>query len=170
MNISILLVISLIILSGCGSGDTNNTQPSTPLLGVWVTESCEQISDKNEVPQNIWFKGLYEFTDQGKILLGAEQYSDSNCITHSKTRTPAEVNVPITYQDHGPQTLQEGINGGGLLIEIGEGDQLISTDAFYTIQNNSLCFSDAFTFEALKFSNSGPGTEAIDFDNCLVRP
>jgi len=166
MNKMIILVLSLILLSGCGGGDSNNTDTTSSLVGVWVTESCEQASDSNGTLQNIWIKGLYEFTNQGKVLLGKELYLDSNCITISSTQTPAEQITPITYKDQGSRLLQEGINGGGLQIS----NQSLSIDAFYTINNNSLCFSDAFTFEALKFGISQSGTDAIDFNKCLTTP
>lgn len=166
MNKLNLLAIILTMLSGCGGGDSNNT---SPLIGIWITESCEQASDNNGTLQNIWLKGLFEFTNQGKILIGNEIYSDSNCITQTNNTPLTEV-IPVTYQDHGSQTLQEGIEGGGLLIETGTGNQILSIDAFYTINNNSLCFSDVFTFEALGFGASEARTIAIDFDNCLTRP
>lgn len=164
-----VVVVALSILSGCGGG-TDEIQPISPLMGVWITESCDQASDSNGTLVNFWLKALYEFTTQGEILIGREEYSDSNCVTLNNTVSPATVNTPITYQDGGAKLLQEGINGGGLLIEIGAGAQLLSIDAFYTINNNSLCFSDAFTFDALGFGISELGTDAIDFDNCLIMP
>ena len=170
MNKVILLATLITMLSACGGGGNNDASSTSPLIGVWVTESCKQVSDTNGAPLNIWRKALYEFNDKGEVFAGGEQYSDSNCITLSNTQAPTEVNVPVTYQDHGSLTLQEGIDGGRLLIEIGSGNQLLSIDAFYTINNNSLCFSDAFTFEALGFGISQSGTDAIDFTKCLTKP
>ena len=168
MNKLVITVI-LTILSGCGGG-TDETQPASPLIGVWITESCEQASDSNGTLVNIWLKALYEFTTQGEILIGREEYSDSNCVTHNNTVEPTTLNTSVTYQDRGTKLLQEGIDGGGLLIEMGTGNQFVSVDAFYTINNSLLCFSDAFAFEALGFGVSESGTDAIDFNNCLIMP
>jgi len=165
----ICLSIFWLLLSGCDSDSSSNNE-SSPLLGTWVTEACEQASDSNGALINLWLKGLYEFTAQGTILLGNETYSDSNCITLSSTIPLNNGAIPAIYQDLGPTLLQEGIDGGGLSIEISAGAQLLSIDAFYTINNSALCFSDVFTFEALTFALSEAGTAAIDFNNCLTRP
>lgn len=140
------------------------------MLGIWITESCERASDSNGVLVNTWLKALYEFTAYGTIRIGHERYTDSNCSSPSDTMDPAEAQIPITFTDQGEVLLQEGVDGGGLLIEMGEGQQFVSIEAFYTINNDSLCFSDAFTFEALEFGISQTGTDAIDFENCLTMP
>lgn len=166
--IGIILSLTTLLIGGCEN--SNNDSSNSPLLGVWVTESCEQASDNTGAPVNVWLKSLYEFTDQGSIRVGREEYTESNCSTASNLVEPSEGQVPIKYTDQGQVLLQEGINGGSLFIEMGEGAQLVSLDAFYSINNGSLCFSDAFTFEALTFGISQSGTDAIDFSNCLTRP
>ena len=167
-KIGIIIGLITLLITGCENSNNNNN--NSPLLGVWVTESCVQASDSNGSPINLWLKALYEFTTQGTIRFGLEEYTDSNCVTLSNVVDPAESQVPISFTDQGEVLLQEGINGGGLLIEMGTGAQFVSIDAFYTINSNVLCFSDAFTFEALTFSVSQSGTDAIDFNNCLTRP
>jgi len=170
VNKIIPITILLSMLPGCGGSGSNDTQSTSPLIGVWVTETCKQASDSNGVPLNVWGKGLYEFTNQGTIRLGNEQYLDSNCAVRGTPQALTDTTISITYKDNGSQLLQEGINGAALLIEIGTGNQVSSVDAFYTINNNSLCFSDAFTFEAFTFGVSELGASSIDFSNCLIRP
>ena len=164
---SIIIGLVALLTTGCNSDSNTNI---SPLLGIWVTESCAQASDSNGIPVNVWVKSLYEFTTYGTIRLGREEYTDSNCVTFSDVVAPAEAQIPITYTDQGQVLLQEGIAGGDLLIEMGEGAQFLSVKAFYTINNGSLCFSDAFTFEATTFGISQSGTDAIDFNNCLTMP
>jgi hypothetical protein len=162
---SIIFVIVALLTTGCNSDNNTN---SSPLLGIWITESCAQASDSNGMPVNVWVKALYEFTTFGTIRVGREVYTDSNCVTLSDTVDPAESQIPIRYADQGQVLLQEGITGGNLLIEMNDGAQLLSVEAFYTINNGALCFSDAFTFEATVFGISQSGTDAIDFNNCLT--
>ena len=163
-----LLLFTLLTLSitGCDN-DSDSDNRQSPLSGTWTTVSCEQASDNEQTPVNIWYKGLYEFTLYGTIRLGSRQYSDSNCSIITDTTLPDEMEIPITYQNQGPRLLEEGIDGGGLLIEMGAGEQITSVEAFYTINDGTLCFSDAFTFEALMFGISEAGSTAIDFDHCL---
>jgi len=167
MNFKIIFyVILLVLLSGCGGEETDE---SPSLKGTWITESCEQATDANGSLSAVWMKALYTFTDQNTILLEHELYADLNCTTMSNA-TNIEGNFNITYQDQGPLLLQEGINGGGIFIETNFNNQLQSLNGYYTINNNVLCFSDAFRFEALLFGISGLGDLAIDFNNCLARP
>ncbi len=161
-----LIIISFLIV-GCQGDRSNNI---SPLLGNWITNSCEQASDSGGSPINKWLVGLFEFTPQGTIRFGHKEYADSDCVTLNSSVAPANGDIPVMYNDKGPQTLQEGIEGDKLLIEMGSGDQFVSREAYYTINDGKLCFSDAFTFEALKFGISESGADAIDFSHCLVRP
>ncbi len=153
-----------LVLSGC---ESNGNDESNPLAGKWITEACEQVSDTNNVLINFWAKGAYEFTEQGTILYGFEIYSDSNCITFSRTQLG---NNAAVYKNLGPLNLQEGVDGGGLEIGMGTRTQFLSIDAFYTISNSVLCFSDVFTFEVFNFGIAQSGTAAIDFNRCLRKP
>ena len=158
----ILVTLLLVAIIGCQHSDSD--QELSPLVGQWITESCDQVS-------NHWTKAIYEFTAQGTIRLGNELYSDSNCIVLVTALPPEEsIAVPMTYQDHGPRLLQEGIDGRSISIQMGKNDQIASADAFYTINNGSLCFSDSITLEAVTFGVAQSGGDAIDFDNCLTRP
>ncbi|MEW8624713.1 MAG: hypothetical protein AB2551_03060 [Candidatus Thiodiazotropha sp.] len=169
MNKSLINTLCLaLFISGCGSD--NDSDPS-PLLGRWVTESCEQAKYEDGTPTNTWYRGYYEFTVFQTIQLEHSTYSDSNCTQFLDVTSPPDNNIlAATYQDTGERQLQEGISGRGLTIELGEDERRIDVDAFYTINNGSLCFSDAFTFEALIFGVSETGSDNIDFEHCLTRP
>ena len=168
MNKIIPVVLLSAVLSGCGGGDSDPF--TSPLLGVWITELCEQAIDNNGVPVDSWVRGLYEFTVQGTIRRGSEVYSDANCVTLVSTTAPSDLTVPFTYKDNGPELLQEGINGAALFVEFGSGDQVASVNGFYTINNGSLCFSEAFTFGVSTIGVSESGSLSINFNNCLARP
>ena len=161
----ITIVLSILILSGCDNDDNNS-----PLLGIWQTEVCEQTTDSNNQPLDSWVKGIYEFTVQGTIRLGHYLYTDSNCSLLSISHEPTELPDPVTFQDKGQQLLQEGINGGSLYIEMPNPNQMQTFDGFYTINNGSLCFSEAFIFEASTFAVVPYGLVDINFNNCLTRP
>jgi hypothetical protein len=161
----ITILITLFNLS-CGNDDSDNS----PLLGTWITESCAQAVDSNDAPIDLWLVGLYKFTVDSTIQMGHRHYSDSDCTLHIKTQSPSDLDVPVTYEDTGEQRLQEGIDGRGLTINFGEADNFIVTDGFYVINEGSLCFSDAFSFEPARFGVSESGSIEIDFEHCLTRP
>ena len=157
-----------LLLIGC-----NGSSNKSPLLGSWVTESCKQSTNSSGEPQDIWLRGLYQFTTKGKILYDTDKYEDSDCISLKNNIITSENTINFTYQDSGAVVLQEGIDGGELLIEMNpEGPILepISVKGFYTINNGTLCLSDAFTFEANRFGVSELSSDDIDFNNCLIRP
>ncbi len=154
----------LLFLSACD----NNTS-SSPLVGNWITESCEQMSDTNGAPMDFWVRGLYEFSAKGKIRLGMRGYSDSNCQTQMQYTSPGPQDAPFTFEDLGETFLQEGIEGRGLRVSVVSVSQSLEVSAYYVIDNNKACFSEAFTFHARRTGVSESGADAIDFDNCLRR-
>ena len=154
----------LLFLSACD----NNTS-SSPLVGNWITESCEQMSDTNGAPMDFWVRGLYEFSAEGKIRLGMRGYSDSNCQTQVQYTSPGSQDVPFSFEDLGEAFLQEGIEGRGLRVTVGSALLSFSVSGYYGIDNNRACFSEAFRFHAGRIGVSGSGADAIDFGNCLRR-
>ncbi|MES9834125.1 MAG: hypothetical protein ABW139_17955 [Candidatus Thiodiazotropha sp. DIVDIV] len=170
----ITLVVAFFTITGCGNDDSrSNDTEQSPLLGVWLTESCEPVPQNETNVTTRWAKSYYEFTSFDTIRIKLELFSDSDCTlnypTH-ETEEPIENPIPITYLDTGELLLQEGVSGGGMTINFGVAEQQVSVDAFYTINQGRLCFSDAFTFEVLKFGISEIGQAEIDFENCLTRP
>ena len=166
MNKISLLTILASIVSGCGGGG-NNTQTTSPLIGVWATQACTQLTDSDGMPVNIWVKGNYEFKSDGNIIFEPKGYTDSNCTTATANFISGSLAV-VTFQDQGSTTLQEGISGYKLYINythpLGDAD----ANGFYTINNDSLCFSQSFVLEPNNFGIALPEISDIDFNKCLV--
>ena len=177
----VIVILLLGVIAGCGGGD--NSSNSSSIVGVWITERCEQVVDRNGVLQDTWGKGLYEFTTQatvtleragfevdGVIKIGNIIYSDSNCEVITSSQAPTESEQPVVaYQDLGEEVLQEGIPGHRFVVIFAMPDSARFVNGFYTINNGSLCFSDIFlsVFHwTLSFPTESP---AIDFENCLVK-
>jgi len=163
----------MIVACSENDGNPSNNHSSnitSSLIGTWTTESCEQGTDINGSLVSIWSRGLYEFTSTGTIKKGNETYLDSNCVSLNNTQLPSELPEPVIFNDLGELLLQEGINGGSLFIQMTFGSQTQSNTAFYTINSNSLCFSDVFAFQALTFSVYPSGSTAINFNRCLTQP
>ena len=175
----VLVILFLVATTGCGGGD--NSISSSTIVGTWITERCEQDTDRNGVLLNTWSKGLYEFTpqttvilervafeDHGAINFGRVTYSDSNCEVITDIQARIALEQPVLYQDLGEVILQEGILGHEFIVVFTMPDSFRSVDGFYTLNNGSLCFSDVFlsVFHAnLTFPTE---STAIDFDNCLI--
>lgn len=157
----IITILALALMS-CGGGDsTSNTNTTSELVGIWTTQECKSID-------SIWIKSIYEFTNTGSILLGIEQFSDANCITSIERNDPTASTVTtFVFEDSGSILLEEGIEGGGMKITFTTASTELAVSAYYTINNNILCFSEAFTFEAGLFGISESGESAINFSSCL---
>lgn len=162
-KIYMLLIISSVLIS-CGGGDSSNSgNTDSALVGIWETQECAAFES------SAWLKGTFEFTSEGAILVGYEKFSDSNCI--SNIGEAVQFDSPtITFEDTGNLLLQEGIDGAGLKITFSSIINTSSVSAFYTINDGILCFSEAFTLEALGIGISEAGLAAIDFSSCLEKP
>ena len=160
----LFIILTIIVFTGCDDNDNSQQNINSPLLGKWETQLCEQ---SNNLPFTTWAKATYEFFQNGDIIFSTNSYTDSNCTTIAfNTLNPAS---PIAaFLDLGETTLEEGISGHKLNIEIQPPDQIISTDGFYTINNNILCFSLSYSFEPTTFGISLSEITPIDFTNCLV--
>jgi len=163
-----LLILSSVLIScggggggGGGSADGGNTESA--LVGTWKTQECAAVEN------DIWLKGIFQFTSDGAILVGNEQFTDSNCISKVATQEPLSIQT-ITFEDSGNILLQEGIDGAGLKITVSSVSNTLSRNAFYTINNGVLCFSEAFTLEALGIGITEAGLSTIDFSSCLEKP
>lgn len=162
------LFLTIIVFTGCSANDNSNNNINSPLLGKWETQSCEQLVDSSfNPPFTIWLKATYEFFQNGDIIFSTNSYADANCTTIAfNTLNP--VSPVAFFQDLGPTILEEGIPGNKLIIEIYPPNQTISTNGFYTINNNILCFSQSYSFEPSSFGISLIERTPIDFTNCLV--
>lgn len=146
----------------------NNTA-SSPLVGNWITESCEQMRDANNQPLDYWVRGLYEFSMEGRIRLGTRGYTDSNCQTQVQYKPPGPQVTPFTFEDLGEAFLQEGIDGRALRVSVASPSGLFAASGYYVIDNNRACFSEVFRFYAMRTGVSESSADTIDFNNCLLR-
>jgi hypothetical protein len=70
---------------------------------------------------------------------------------------------PITFKDLREVMLQEGILGQLITIEINLDGERFPTNGFFMIDQDSLCFSDAFIFETQRFGIDISDSHDIDF-------
>jgi len=157
-----LLLLTITLIS-C----ENNTDSS--LIGSWKTLACDQAEDINGNTINSWSKGIYEFTNTGTILFYSEPYSDSQCVNKADAPNPPNYGQSAIYEDRGAVTLQEGINGRAFYMSMGSLQSFISLEAYYTISNQQLCFSNVFSFEPFIFGIFTSGSNSIDFEKCLEK-
>lgn len=124
------------------------------------------------MPQ-LWAKGEYEFTSFGTIYFESKAYYDADCtLPHTTVVDPVPVHLyePVTYQDLGEKMLQVGITGRGIFIEMTFDGERYPADAFFfTINQDSLYFSEVLVFEALRFGTEMYSSMDIDFETCLTR-
>jgi hypothetical protein len=173
LRLSFLLPFTLIFaLHGCGGDssdnsnekpdNTNNTDNSAGInisSKIWMTSNCIQDD------AGVYFKSLYEFTADGTILQGFQDFQDTSCTT-PKDETVLPYNQLTTYTDGGSTTLQDGTNGN--LITIAFSD-ILTVDGFYTITSqNTLCFTSNFSINTGDFRNIPGPAEPVDYNNCLT--
>jgi len=168
MKIKYLLILFVIFLVYCHVDEKASQISGSPLLGVWQTESCKEITDENGISLNLWARGIYHFLPNGDINAALEPYSDSNCTIIDATFSSANTLTVATFQDIGEEPLQEGLSGHRVNITFLSPDQIITTEAFYTISDNVLCFSLSYSFEPTSFRVSPNVIPDIDFTRCLV--
>ena len=171
MNKSIVYIFLCSLIS-CTSSDNidSNSGPvshESSLIGVWETEACEQSTDLRGDLINIWSKGIYHFTESERINFRPQSYLDSGCITLDTSAT-LEYYEYGDFKDLGKETLQEGISGNRILISIVSPSSGVDVEAFYTINNNVLCFSSTFTFGPNRIVTYGKTRNNIDFARCLI--
>ncbi|MCG7984820.1 MAG: hypothetical protein JAY90_18965 [Candidatus Thiodiazotropha lotti] len=167
------MAFTFALLNGCN--DDNNSENRTeqsPLVGLWVTESCEHVEQEESNTTQIWAKGSYEFTSFGAMYMEPKAYYDSDCTRpRPQANDPAPIHLyqPDTYQDLGETMLQEGIIGRSLIIEFNFDGVKYPIDAYFTINQDRLCFSEVLILEALRFGFENDGSTDIDFEACLIR-
>ena len=157
-------LLLVILLTGC-----DNSTVNSPLVGSWLTQSCEQIPDGNGGLSNVWGQSTYTFDANGQIHLATNLYSDSNCITSSNANNLDPSIIVASYVDNGSVTTPQGIQGNAITISFTSAPPpIVTTDGFYSITNNQLCLSIAFHFKSIGFSITAFNDSDIDFNNCLV--
>ncbi|WP_455219192.1 hypothetical protein [Kaarinaea lacus] len=165
--LSIIFSIFFVAISGCDRGGNSNL---SPLVGVWITESCESHISNDGVSEETWRKGVYEFTARGELITGWETYGDSNCVEYLSTQIFNSSNSHVVYKDLGAQMLQEGIIGAGLSLQLVVLDQpTTAVYGYYAIIDNRVCFSERFVFEVSYLTMFSTNSDAIDFNSCLIQ-
>jgi len=154
-----------VILSACSSeGDTEDS----PLVGTWITEACGQMSDDSGNQLDAWSRGLFEFSGDGRLLLGFREYGDSNCQTLTRTQAPADQGLDLRFADLGETTLPDGLEGRRLRITEGSFPPSFSSEGTYLIMQRQACFSYAFRFRPTGIGFSSDSAD-INYLDCLQR-
>jgi len=164
------LLALFVTITGCSS----NNNATTPIGGEWISQTCEIIATATGLGTvtNTWGKGTFNFTPEGELLIGFKSYADSDCLTQSSEVIGTIANTQISYKHLGPASIQEGIEAFGLSLQPYRNGSDTEFSAFYTINNNSLCLSETFSFgNGGGISLSGDQNKlAIDFNRCLINP
>jgi hypothetical protein len=167
-------MIVIFLMAGCNSND--NSAERSPLNGYWITDVCEHVEWNSDMPaympsNEMWVKGIYEFKYGGQIRQFLQYYPDSSCTGDIELYEPTlEPNKYPTFADLGEETLEEGIQGGRILIDFPMIPNVLlgSVEGFYTINSGSLCFSQNLHFNAMSWGISEVGDTNIDFEQCLT--
>ncbi len=158
------IVYLFFILVGC-----DNSSGNSAIIGSWVTDACQQLTDQNSQPVNVWAKSTYTFDASGSIYLESISYSDSNCVTKSNA-IQAEPFLAAIFTEQGPVTTSQGIEANKITITFDGAPPLIaSTSGYYKVTNNQLCLSEAFRFGAGSFGIRRIDDTKINFIDCLTK-
>jgi len=156
------LHILLFTLIGCESSTVNS-----PILGSWITQSCQQLTDSNGGLVNVWAKSEYTFDSNSNIHMQSTSYNDSNCITESNA-IQEEPHLVANYIDQGDGITQQGIEANKITITFSTMPPPVTiTDGYYKITNNQLCLSQSYHFNSASFGIGTVDDTEIDFSNCL---
>jgi hypothetical protein len=167
-----LHLIFALVLTGCGGGgggdndppsvdnttDTVNQDSNDITAYTWMTLDCIQDN------YGTYYKSLYQFTSDGQVLHGWQDFQDSSCTARADTNLLPSTDFG-TYQSLGSQTLPDGSQGYGLRYT-GDGE---SYDGFFTLpDNNTLCSSSNISFrtEAL-YIDPDDTSPSVDYEHCL---
>ncbi len=154
------ILLLIITLSAC---DNNN---SSQIIGSWLTNSCTQLTDSSSNPINVWAKSTYIFNSNGNINFITTTHSDSDCVTEINT---ADAILVATFADLGPTTTSLGIDATAISIYFSSSPMPITTTGYFKIENNQLCLSQSFHFDAGGFGIGSIDDTEIDYTNCLTR-
>jgi hypothetical protein len=115
-------------------------------------------------PNGTYYKSLYQFTSDGQVLYGWQNFQDTSCTTSANTVLPS--NNLGTYQNLGSQTLPDGTQGYGFRFT-SEGT---SYDGFFALtDNNTLCFPTNLSFRTEgRYVNPEDTSPSVDYEHCLT--
>jgi hypothetical protein len=162
------ILFLLITISGSSCSNSSSAQNSA-IIGSWVTDACEQLTDSKDQPVDVWAKSTYTFDSKGNIYLKSASYSDSDCLTKSNAINSDAMLVAI-YSEQAPIINSQGKKANRILITFSSAPPpQATTSGYYKITNNQLCFSESFHFYAGSFRKSNSDDTEIDFNNCLTK-
>ena len=160
--------IGIMLLGVTLASCTNNTENSD-IIGSWITDACEQLTDSNNQPVNVWAKSTYTFDTLASIYIESTSYSDSNCITKSNAITTTLI-LLANFSEQGPVTTSQGIEANTITISFSSASPpIITTSGYYKITSNQICLSEGYHFGASSFSIGKTNDTEIDFINCLTK-
>lgn len=147
----------------------NNNSDNSAIIDSWVTDACEQLTDSNSQPVNVWAKSTYEFDSSGNIFFAPTSYSDSDCVTVSNAINASPIMV-ATFTEQGEVTTSQGIEANAITINFSSAPPpTVTTSGYYKITNNQLCLSESFHLDAGSFGIDLVSNTEIDFSNCLTK-
>jgi hypothetical protein len=169
----VLVVTIAAMLQACNE---SSSQPSNgaELVGSWVTEQCYPLTavGTNGYAVSNWTKGEYRFTMDNRITWRFFAYDNASCLGDaSLIGTSQNVAEVLYYEDLGKETLQEGLLGHRLHVQLKEGDavKLESTNVFAVVLDaNRLCTSDYLRLSGNSIGVADVRGTQINFDECLV--
>ncbi|MET0091119.1 MAG: hypothetical protein ABW068_14075 [Candidatus Thiodiazotropha sp.] len=124
----------------------------------WQTSDCLRDS------AGLYFKGLYRFTDEGKINSGYQTYQDSACTTRANdSRMPDSFRADYEVKEE--ETLFDGTRGFGLDLFI----QGAAVNGYLSLKDDkTLCFSNNMVFRANElYATLAEDASYMDYDHCL---
>jgi hypothetical protein len=162
------ILFLLMAISGYSCSNSSGPQNSA-IIGSWVTDACEQLTDSMDQPVDVWAKSTYIFDSKGNIYVKSTSYSDSGCLTKSNAINSDTMLVAI-YSEQGPIITSQGKKANRILITFSSAPPpQATTRGYYKITNSQLCFSESFHFYAGSFRKSNFDDTQIDFNNCLTK-
>jgi hypothetical protein len=171
-----ILVALMLTLVGCGGGGGNDNDTPPDSNPDDTTDPVEETDTSNSISASIWmtslckqdsagtyFHSLVQFTSDGQVLTGWQDFQDSSCSTRASTQLLPSENSG-SYTILGSETLQDGTPGYKMNATI-DG---ITNDAYFAITTeNKLCFSPNLVLQTVDGSFTGNPTPALDYQNCL---
>ncbi len=169
-----IVVPVMLVLVGCGggggggddkppSGNTDDTSDPVEDTSqsissrIWMSSLCKQDNE------GVYFLSLYQFTSDGQVLMGYQDFQDSSCSTRATTQLLPSDNKG-SYTVLSSETLQDGTPGHKMNATI-DGRTI---DAYFAITTESkLCFSPNLVLQTVEGTVIGNPTPTLDYQNCL---
>lgn len=163
--LSVIAVV--LLLTGCSG--SNRSSSASELLGEWKTRICDFEPGSTYYDAGHWEEVVYDFKRDERIIKTLLVYDDSTCSGEFQRIESADGMSSAGFSDLGEAQLEEGVDGGVLQLRLFFLNESYTYEGFYTVSDQTICFSDLFNFDTIAISASIDGRTAIDYENCLVR-